>query len=62
MFVRPYTCFISESATQDRKVCTYNVTPWRFRAMFIPSRLSYQPNTVSLEDSAFMSIKCRRQR
>ena len=38
--VRPYTCFLSECATQDRQVCTYNVTQWPFREMFTPPQLS----------------------
>jgi len=27
--------------------CTYNVRVWRVRLMFIPNRLSYQPDTIS---------------
>jgi hypothetical protein len=38
MYVLPATCFISESATQDRQVCTYNTILWRVRVMFTPHR------------------------
>jgi len=36
--------------------CTYNVTLWHIRIMFIPSQLSQQPDTILLKHSDFMGI------
>jgi hypothetical protein len=34
----------------------YYVTMWRIRVMFIPPRLSEEPDTISLEENVFMVI------
>jgi hypothetical protein len=34
----------------------YNVTLWRIRVKLLHPRLSLEPDTVSLEESAFMRI------
>ena len=31
----------------------YNVTLWRFRVMSVPTRLTLQPDTISLGERAF---------
>jgi hypothetical protein len=36
--------------------CICNVPLWRGRVIFVPPRLSEQPDTISLEESAFMAI------
>jgi hypothetical protein len=40
---------------QDKQ-CIYNGTLERIRVMFTPPRLSQQPDTKSLEESALMAI------
>jgi hypothetical protein len=41
--------------------CTYDVISWRVRVMFVPPQLSKQPDTVSVEESAFVAILCLQQ-
>lgn len=36
--------------------CTYKVTLWRVRVMFVPPWVLQQPDTIFLENSAFMAI------
>ena len=38
------------------KGCTYNVTLWRVRVIFVPPWLLQQPEAIPLEDDAFMTI------
>jgi len=38
----------------------YNLTLWHVRILFIPPRLSWQPVTISLEDSYFMAFYVAR--
>jgi hypothetical protein len=41
---------------------TYNVTSWRFRVVFfLPPPLCLEPDTISLEEAAFMAILYRWQ-
>ena len=42
--------------TATRHAMYYYVTMWRIRVMFIPPRLSEEPDTISLEVNVFMVI------
>jgi hypothetical protein len=55
-----FSFYIPYCDEEDRK-CTYNVSLWCVRLMFIPLRLSLQPGTITLEVHAFTWISCRRK-
>jgi hypothetical protein len=40
--------------------CAFNGTLWCFHRMFVLPRLRLQPNSISLEDSAFVAIYSKK--
>jgi len=50
-----HTYLLMNEKKQDGQ-CIYNGTPGRVRVMFTPPRLSQQPDTKSLEESALMAM------
>jgi hypothetical protein len=53
--------YLSAPLYEQERQCTRNVTFRRVRLMFVPPRLSEGPDTISLEDRAFMKIFCRQK-
>jgi hypothetical protein len=47
---------LAQATSEQDTQCTCNVTLWLVRVMLIPPRLPYQPDTISLEESAFTAI------
>jgi hypothetical protein len=62
-FVAGITASTAQTSTLSYKMTNVriNVILWSVRVMFIPPRLSWQLDTISLGDSTFMASLCRRE-